>query len=419
VLLMALGAGGPALSADAPREGDAARTLMERTEISGSLRGSYWRSSRQLTDDHDVGVTATWLRLRSDLVPALSLVADGWLMNDHLFDADATRARLREGYLDIGLGPVDVRVGKQIIAWGRADRINPTDNLTPRDFTLLVPEDADQRHGTPAVMTTYHVGNVSLTGVWLATFEPHVIPIQTPPAPFVLLRGREPRDPVSQFAFKVDQTGGAVDWSVSYFDGYNLYPDLSVRGVSFTGVEIAPTYHRIRVVGADAATVWGSYGLRTEMAYTFTEQAGRPGVTRPFLFMVAGVDRTVLGSLYFNVQLALRVVSDFRDPERIADPVQRAVATAQAAINDQLDEVSETVALRISKKWRADTLETEVAAAVGLVRQDFAVRPKIRYAITDRLRVTVGADIFRGPTPSFFGRLRDMSTAYAEVRWDF
>ena len=34
---------------------------------------------------------------------------------------------------------------------GRADRINPTDNLTPRDFTLLVPDDEDQRFGTAAI----------------------------------------------------------------------------------------------------------------------------------------------------------------------------------------------------------------------------------------------------------------------------
>ena len=55
----------------------------------------------------------------------------------------------------------------------------------------------------------------------------------------------------------------------------------------------------------------------------------------------------------------------------------------------------------------------------GLSRLDYAVRPKVKYAITDRWRLTVGGDIFRGPTPSFFGRLRDNSTVYVELRWDF
>ena len=61
---------------------------------------------------------------------------------------------IREAYLDLSHGPLDLRIGKQIIAWGRADRINPTDNLTPRDYTLLVPDDDDQRLGTPAVKAT-------------------------------------------------------------------------------------------------------------------------------------------------------------------------------------------------------------------------------------------------------------------------
>jgi len=45
--------------------------------------------------------------------------------------------------------------------------------------------------------------------------------------------------------------------------------------------------------------------------------------------------------------------------------------------------------------------------------------PKATYAVTDRLRLTAGAFIFGGETPSFFGRLRGTSTGYVEVRFDF
>jgi hypothetical protein len=182
---------------------------------------------------------------------------------------------------------------------------------------------------------------------------------------------------------------------------------------------VAPTYHRIRVVGADAAAVWGPYGLRAEAAYTFTEHAEDPTVIRPFFFMVVGADRTLPGHVYVNAQFVLRVVSDFQSPGRIIDPVARAVVVAQATINDQLDEVSQAATLRVSRKWLDDTLETEIGAIVGLVRLDYALRPKVRYAVTDRVRLTVGGDIFRGPTPSVLGRLRDNSTAYVELRWDF
>jgi hypothetical protein len=422
-LLLVLAAGLIPLPAPGEEVVDASsswKKIVEQTDIAGSIRGSYWSSSRSLNDQDNLGVAALWLRGRSHFLPEVALVADGWLMNDNLFSARATNALLREGYLDLRFGPLDIRVGQQIMAWGRADRLNPTDNLTSRNFTLLVPEDGDQRTGTTGIQATYHVGGgISLIGVWLPTFQPNIIPIESPPDPFVLLPRQLPTDPVSQFAVKVNQTGRQVDWSLSFFDGFDLYPDLEIVGTSLTKINVAQTYHHIQVVGADAATVWGPYGLRAEMAYTFTEHWKNSAVKSPFFYMVLGGDRTFPGSLNVNLQFVLRVISDYQNPINVPNPAFRAVAIEQATINNQLDEVQEAITLRVSKKWLNETLETEVASIVNLNRGDYAVRPKAKYAITDHLRATVGGDIFRGPTPSYFGRIRDTSTAYVELRWDY
>ena len=57
---------------------------------------------------------------------------------------------------------LDVRAGRQIIAWGRADGLNPTDNLTGEDLTLLAPDDDDRRLGTTALRASYYLGDVSV-----------------------------------------------------------------------------------------------------------------------------------------------------------------------------------------------------------------------------------------------------------------
>ena len=155
------------------------------------------------------------------------------------------------------------------------------------------------------------------------------------------------------------------------------------------------------------------------MAYTFTEHSQNNQVKSPFFFLVLGADRTFLGSLNINAQFVLRVISDYTNPIDVPNPINRGVFTEQATINNQLDRVQESITLRVNKKWLNETLETEVASIVNLARLDYAVRPKAKYSITDRLKATVGGDIFRGPTPSFFGRLRDNSTAYVEIRLDF
>lgn len=393
--------------------------LVEQTRLGASLRGAYWSASRDFDGRENLPVAALWMYGRWDPDPAVSLYVDGWVRNDDLFIAKETSGKFREGYLDLRVGAVDVRLGRQIIAWGRADQINPTDNLTPKNFTLLVPEDADQRSGTTGARAIYRVAGLSLTGVVLPTFEPHVIPLQRPPENSTL-RERLPGDPVMQGAFKVEQTGGRVDWSLSYFDGLDLFPDLGIDSLRPTGVDLLLRHHRIRVAGADAAAALGPYTVRGEVAYTFTEHE-RAGdqIKSPFVFLVLGADRTLPGGLYVNIQYVMRVIAHFQDPFAVGDPTVRRVAIEQASINDQLDEAKHALAVRLSKTWLNETLVTEITSIVSPARAEFVLRPKVKYAVTDRLKLTAGADIFRGEAPSFFGRLRDTSTAYVEVRWDF
>ena len=389
--------------------------ILDGLGLGGSLRGAYWTSSRRLDGREHLPVAALWLRGGWEPHPVISLIVDGWVGNDDLFHARDTGGTLREAYVDLRPGPVDLRIGKQIIRWGRADRINPTDTLTPRDFTLLVPEDADQRVGTTGMSATTHIAGVSITGVVLPTFTPHVIPIRRPP-PTSTLRERTPDDPVAQGAVKIEQTGGRVDWSLSYYDGYDLFPDLEIAGVRASGVDLVLTHQRVRVVGADAAAAVGPYTVRAEAAYTFTD---REDVKHPFFLLVLGADRTLPGGVYLNVQYVLRVVSDWERPGDIVDPVRRAVAIEQALINDQLDPVKHAIAVRTARSGLDETLRVDVSSIISPTRGDYAVRPKLTYALTDHLKLTVGADFIGGPSRSFFGRLRDTSTAYVEARWDF
>jgi hypothetical protein len=392
--------------------------------VSGSLRGAYWSSSRSLDDRHSFGVASLWLEAAPRLAPGFALRAEGWLRDQRLFHEDylgsGAQGDLREAYLEVGRGPVDVRVGKQLILWGRADRINPTDNLTPRDFTLLVPDDDDQRLGVVAARATVFVGGLGLTGIWLPDFEPDRVPIRPPPAG-ARLREVEPDDPVTQWALRVERTGGAVDWSLSYFDGFDLVPGLGIGGGGPAGIDLVLRHHRIRVLGADAAAAAGRYGLRAEAAYTFTEDsAGRdPAVRTPFFHLVAGGDRTFLDHLNVNIQYILRVIVGYRSPFGIEDPLEREVAIQHALITSEVDAVQHGVSLRVGYRWLNETLEAEVAAVVSLERLGYVVRPRVAYAATDRWRIVVGADVFGGGRHAFYGNLRDNSGVYLEVRRSF
>ena len=160
---------------------------MKELGITGSLRGGYWSSNRLNNNENNLITSSTWLTLDKRLRQGLTLYADGYIYNQDTLGSESSDHRVKEIYVHFRSGDWDYRLGRQIVAWGRADRLNPTDNLTPRDFTLLSPEIDEERMGTEAVKISKVFGmHSSITAVWLVNFKPNQLPpANTPGLQFV------------------------------------------------------------------------------------------------------------------------------------------------------------------------------------------------------------------------------------------
>lgn len=393
------------------------KSVFQKLELNGSVRAGYFSSSRKLDGENDLATGSVWLNATQNFGEDISLFAQGWVRNDESFRASGGSEKLQEGYLQFSAGKVDYRIGKQIIVWGRADRLNPTDNLTPRNFTLLTPEDDDQRMGSLAAKITYHSHENSLTGIWLPDMDPNVIPVAATPGTFFT----EQIPHANQFALKFDRSGGDVDWSTSYFSGLDLNPDIAIGATTPSGTNLIFEHNRIHILGMDAATVIGRYGLRAEAAYTWTANAGVNDflVKKPFVYMVIGGDRTFFDYLNVNVQYYLRQVSNYSDPLAIADPLLRSVAIQGAVLSNQIDRSQQGVSIRVSNKWFNETLEGEIACIASLGRSNYFIRPRLVYAFSDNIKGSLGLDIYRGESNTFFGQLRNSSLLFAEMKYDF
>lgn len=391
--------------------------VIQTLGLSGSVRAGYWSSSMNLDGKKDIPFGALWLKAQPTLSDSSGLVLEGWLMNADATRGDGHQSKLREGYLNLSSDNVDLRVGKQIIVWGKADKINPTDNLSPRDYTLLAPEDDDQRLGAYAAKATYNFNDWSLTGVWLPEFRPNVLP--TPHVSGVSFSEKIPQGRGG--GIKVEQSGNAIDWSASYYNGFDLNPDLSVGSVSANGLNLSLDHHRVSVFGADAATVVGRYALRAEAAYTYTEDSDglNPFVKNPHLHLVAGGDRTFLEYLNINLQYYVRYVSHYQDPTAVSDPALRTVAIQEAVLSNQFDRFQHGMSFRVSNKWMNETLEGEIAGITSFTRRDFVLKPKLIYSINDSWKGSLGANLFRGEDNSFYGRLKDNSSVFMEAKYSF
>lgn len=406
-------------------EGDAAGSsawdYLRAQGLAGSVRLDYYRSSKSFDDTTDfLGVT-TQAKLLPALTPWLDAKIEGWVTNPAVGEDGDTESTLLEGYVTARFQRAELRIGKQIVAWGRADGINPTDNLTPHDYQVMLPFEEDQRLGTTAIkLDTYFGAEYTLTLFTTPYFLPSKLPFPADGATLVETRP-EWRWSDSEVGLRLNRVGGTLDWSVSYYHGYNLLPELYPLGLTPTGPLLELRYSQIDVFGADMAQNFGRYAVRAEAAYIRPQdyQTNQPVGIRPYLYLVAGVDRNFLANLNVNLQVVSRWVQDYTDPEAIADPLLRMAAVQNAITFGQQDRANYGMTTRISNKWYNDTLTAEVLAFVNFRRTSSYIRPLISYAFTDHVKATIGAELYRGEDDTFFGRVRRNQGAFAEMRYSF
>jgi hypothetical protein len=447
VLVAAILLSVPATTAWAEGQG-----LIAAAGLSGSIALDYFSSNHDLDDRRDFPGANLVLKQRRALPAGLRWVAEARVLaqqigHEHedathgsvrsLRYVDEVVTELREGYLEIAREHWELRVGKQIIAWGRADEVNPTDVVTPKDFLLLLPEGQPAyRYGVTSLKLDYFLpGEIRASGVWVPFFSPSLIPLE--PAPDgVRLDERLPaiRFEDGSAGIKLDRSGGEIDVSLAYFYGFNLFPEVRVESVtsapngSLASADVTLSHARQHMIGADFAAATGGFGYRGEIAYLLTDNPhGRDveGVT-PSLFYVLGIERSFFENLSVVVQYVGRYVFDRVDPRRALaapDPLlgsARFLAARETQlINQELDTVQNGWSGRIGKRFWNDTLECELLGLHYFERNDFLLRPRIAYELADGWQATIGGEVFGGPARSFLGRLQDNSGGFAELKYSF
>jgi hypothetical protein len=386
--------------------------------LTGALRLDYYRSSRTFDDERDLLGATLQVKASPALADGVDAKVSVRITDPAIGEGGAARGRLIEGFAVLRGERAELRLGRQIVAWGRADGINPTDNLTPRDYTVLLPFEDDQRFGTDSARLDLAATHEhTLSAFATPFFEPSRIPLPRR-ASFV---DRRPRDSLedAQVGVRLNKAGESLDWSVSYFRGHSLLPTLRPAAPGAAGGVL--TYDPIWVLGADFARNFGRYGFRGELAYLKSEdRAGTdPFAKNPQLYWVLGVDRTFLDNLNLNVQVFQRRVRAHRPADLLADPTERTFALQSALLAGQRDRINSGITLRASNKWLNDSLEAEIFLIRNSTRRDLFLRPLVTYAFSDHWKGTVGLEYYRGAEDTQFGSQAANRGAFMELRYSF
>lgn len=396
-----------------------ARQVIERLRLTSSLRAGVWTQDRDFNDEPVIATTG----LRARIAPRAGYIdafAEGYVQ---AANSRGVEADLVEGWVRYTHDNLSLKAGRQIVVWGRADRLNPSDVLSSRDYTLLFANDDEQRRGALTLQARLGLGAFTLDGYWLPEFRDNRFPLELNPVGAIVVPDKQVRDS-RQFAARLDRSGGSVDWSVAWFHGIDRTRDF-VRAPLPADSEpgalaaVQQAFPAVDVVAADVAGVIGRIGWRAEVAHSDYRGADSEFRKNDNFWLVGGIDTDIASGWNLNLQYSLRRIFDYSDPRDLANPIDRAIASQSAAVNNQLDRAQHGMTARIAHKWFQETLDFELSTIVWFQTADAAIRPKFSYSINDRLRVTAAADIFVGPRLSYFGRVRELTAGFVQLNYGF
>jgi hypothetical protein len=294
-----------------------------------------------------------------------------------------------------------IEIGKQVVRWGKADILNPTDHFAPRDFVNPI---RSEFLSVSAARLTYGNQSNRLEIVAVPLFTPSRTP---------LLNQRWGSLPVNlpvanlpaQFPGGM-QTGGrwnhigqSAEFSLSYFDGFSTLPlihtQLLPSAVPTLGLQ--RFFPRIRSYGADLAVPLHAVTLKGEAAYFDS----RTKAADQYLLYVVQLERQS-GEWSFVGGYAGQVVTR-ATPTPVFDPDRGLTRAFLGRAGYTID----------------SNRNVSVEGAVRENGKGILVKAEYSQAFRGHWRATVGAGLIRGDARDYFGQYRRNSYANLALRYSF
>lgn len=372
-----------------------------------------------LNNSHDFLSSRTRLRMELWITGEEAFVFTSMnAINNNVIKSNSC-IELRETFIDYTADKWDIRVGRQLIIWGKADGLEITDIISPKDYTEFLARNFDDiRLSIDALKFHLLFEQTNLELIWLPVFKPAILPLLGTPWAFksvfpesVKVVFEEPIEP--DLTLKNSEIGGklsfylsGIDFAFSSFFTWEDVPTLHrTVAIGSDSIHYYPEHHRITFVGAEFSKPIGDFVLREESAFYKDNYFEPENILSEKLFKknslnwMLGVDWTPGNDWMLTAQFADDFILDYDD--KIKDDEHTMLAT-----------------LHISKKFIRQTLELSTMAYFGISDRDFFIRSSMDYALTDGLHLIFGIDLFVGDE-GMFGQYDDHDEVWIKAKYSF
>lgn len=348
---------------------------------------------------------------------------------DRVRDDQRLEFQLRETYLDLPAGDWEWRIGRQHIVWGEMVGLFFADVVSAKDLReFILPDFESLRIPQWAVRGEYYHADWHAELLWIpyptynnvgrptdfsqpgsgADFYPYPA---SPPGIPVIRSEVEPSRTLSHTSYGARLSRLIEGWDLSgfYYSSMNsdatLYRDPVVPTVPQV-YTFTPRHDRIQQVGGTLAKDLVDFVIKAEAVYTdgrrynVVNTTDADGVVKQNnLDWVVGLDFNPEADLRLNAQFFQRVFFDHH-PDIIPDEYENGLSLL--------------VNRKLPGNW-----ESEALLIHSLNRSDWLLRAKANWNARRNWSLSVGVDVFSGPSIRLFGQYDERDRVYADVRYDF
>jgi hypothetical protein len=364
---------------------------------------------------------------------------------------------IRQGYVKVYGKKWEWSAGQQIIKWGRADFTNPTSKLNPQNFVSRSPEREDMDLGNLLSAVNWYPSDlVSLRAVVVPLFRPSVLLIDPIPLPENVTLNQVTSlvtdKNMLSYGVKADFHVRGIDWSFSWFDGFDPMPGIALKSfnLDMTGpvpvplTDLATKPYKLHMVGLDFELAAGEVGIRGEASWSvpYLSQETYEYVPFPEIRWVTGIDcssgiwrvtaeysgKTILDFIPSVVNPVFGTEPDYAklvelfltpgfDPH---DYVRQQVAAFNRLYNYQLEKYYHSAGLRVDADLIYGKMIPSVFTMYNVTSRDLLIIPEIKFKPADGLSITAGAEFYSGMKGSLFDIVDGfMNSVYLSLRVDF
>jgi len=357
---------------------------------------------------------------------------------------DPYNLEVREAYVQLYgflTKNLDVKIGRQRITWGTADKLNPTDNLNPYDLEDVL--DFGRHRGSDAISLDYYFSSeFSLQGVFIPFFQPANMPVgifsnalnpsmELPQG--LTLKSLNDQINMPNYNLGESSTAGlkfkgfaaGFDFSLSYVWGrdglpistYNtIIPVDTMGGISINSQLL---FNRTHIFGADLAGSIGGIGVWAEAAAFLPDNevvmTSNVSALYPMSPVPVTIDTTVLEKKIYT-KFVLGADYNFANGAYINFQYMHGFMIERGA-----DNLNDYFFVQLNKGFFDDKLKGFIVSDWGDIEKNYAIvyMPNITFMATDNAEITLAATIFDGKGENMFAGLSDYNMIVLKLNYSF